>query len=188
MADAPPETPPDVPADVIKSEQPLRSPTPQETITAVLRPLLPMSPTSPTPGLTMSPEAQSDGEPSSPASHTPSPVQQLLTPLTNGRFTPVNNTAGLHLKQGRALFEEAESDGDDDDAGPEILQTPSKRLRLLITGDGADDQRSEGSRTALRSPDYENDMVDDIPISEDAGEARGDSLDDKMVNNLAREL
>lgn len=188
MADAPPETPPDVPADVIKSEQPVRSPTPQGTLRAVLHASLPMSPKSATPGLTMSPEAQSDGEPSSPAAYTSPPVQQLPTPLTDGRFAPVNHTAGLHLKRGRALFEEAESDGDDDEGGPETLQTPSKRPRLLVAGDGADDRRSAGSRTASRSPDHENDVVEDVPMSEDAGEARGDSPDAEMVDNLAREL
>lgn len=192
MADAPPNTPvvatPDAPADVVKSEQPVRSPTPQQTETAVSYPSLPMSPISPTPGLTMSPEAQSDGEPSSPASHTPSPIQQLPTPLTNGRFAPVNHAAGFHLKRGRALFEEPESDGDNDDGGPETLQTPSKRPRLLIPGDGTDDRRSEGSRTASRSPDDENNVAEDVPLSENAGEARGNSPDDEMVDNLAREL
>lgn len=194
MADAPPNAPADATpdanatADLGKSEQPVRSPTPQRMVPSVSHLSLPMSPTSPTPGLTMSPEAQPDGKPRSPASHTPSPVQQLPTPLTDGRFAPVNHTVDLLLKRGRAVFEEPESDDDDDDGGPGTLQTPSKRPRLLIAGDGTDDRKSEGSRTASRSPDDENDVVEDVPMSENAGETRGNSPDDEMVDNLAREL
>lgn len=192
MADALPNAPavaiPDAPADVVKIEQPFRSPIQPETIRDILYPSLPMSPTSPTPGLTMSPETVSDGEPSSPASHTPAPVQQLPTPSTNERFVNHQSLPPIGLKRGRALFEEPGSDGDDDDAGPETLQTPSKRPRLLIAGDGTDDRRSEGSRTASRSPDDGNDVVEDVPMSEKVGEARGSSPDDEMVDNLAREL
>lgn len=192
MADALPDAPavsiPDAPADVVKVEQPVRSPIQPETIRYILYPSLPMSPTSPTPGLTMSPEAVSDGESSSPASHTPAPVQQLPTPSTNERFVNHQSLPPIGLKRGRALFEEPENDGDDDEGGPETLQTPSKRPRLLVAGDGADDRRSEGSRTASRSPDDENDVFKDVPMSEDAGEARGDSPDAEMVDNLAREL
>lgn len=188
MADAPPDLRPDLLADVVKIEQPVRSPTSPRAGLAVLQSSLPMSPASPTPGLTMSPDAQSDGEPSSPASHTPSPVQQLPTPLTDGRFAPVDHTADLQLKRGRALFEDPESECDDDDGGPETLQTPSKRPRLLIAGDGTDDRRSQGSRTASRSPYDENDVVEYVPVSENAGESRGSSPDEQMVDNLAREL
>lgn len=188
LLDAPAVLIPDALADVVKVEQPIRSPIQPETIRYILYPSLPMSPTSPTPGLTMSPEAVSDGESSSPASYTPAPVQQLPTPSTNKRFVNHQSLPPIGLKRGRALFEEPENNGDDDEGGPETLQTPSKRPRLLVAGDGADDRRSEGSRTASRSPDDENDVVKDVPMSEDAGEARGDSPDAEMVDNLAREL
>lgn len=113
------------------------------------------------PRLTVSPETRRNAGPRSPASHTPSPVQQLPTPSTGGHFIAGQRAAALRRRRDRAEFEEElESDGDDDNDGPLTLETPSKRPRTS-TG-------SVSSHTAPGSSDPEADPLEDASMSEDA--------------------
>lgn len=174
------EVMPGVPLDVHSIEEPVRPSNRQRTRAAVMPP---------SPRRSMSPEAQPSSGTSSPASHTPLPAQQLPTPSTSGgRFVNDQHAASLGLKRDRAVFEEPESDGDEDDIGILALQTPSKRPRVSVPGDGAHDCSSAGSRTVSESPDDAAGMAEDVPISENTDEPVGSSPDDEMIANLARGL
>lgn len=135
---------PDVPLVLPSVEQPVRPSSRQRTRAAVMPP---------SPRHSMSPEAQPSPETSSRASYTPLPAQQLPTPSTGGRYVDIQPAAPLGLKRERDSFEEPESDGNEDENGSLLLQTPSKRPRVSIPGDGAYDRSSAGSRTVSTSSD-----------------------------------
>lgn len=140
-----------------------------------------MSPSSSSTGPTVSSEASQNLEPTSPASHTPSPTQQLPTPSTNDRFKMGEQKPTLGRKRGRSLFEEPESDGDDDDeGGPSTLHTPSKRPRVTLG--------REETRRVSRSSSDTTGTVEDVAMSEDADEMGGGSTDDEEIATLAVEI
>ncbi|KAG6360961.1 hypothetical protein INS49_012029 [Diaporthe citri] len=177
------EVTPGVPIDVRSVEQPVMHSSRQRTRAAVVPP---------SPRRKMSPEAQPSSRTSSPTPHTPLPAQQLPTPSTGGRYVDDQRAAPLGLKRDRDSFEEPDSDGDEDDIGTLALETPSKRPRISIPGDGADDWSSARSRTVPASPDPVAGMVENAPIPEDSkisedADYRGVSgPDDEMLANLAR--
>lgn len=122
------------------------------------------------PRQTMSPEARQSEGPRSPASHTPSPVQQLPTPSTGGNFIAGQRAAALRRKRERAVFdEELESDGDDDNNDPLTSETPSKRPRTS-TG-------SVSSHTDPGSSDHENDPLEGASMSASDDEPEDGCLD-----------
>lgn len=173
------EVMPGVTLDDHSAEEPVRPSSRQRTRAAIMPP---------SPRRSMSPEAQPSSRTSSPAPHTPMPAQQLPTPSTSGRFVNGQHEASLPLKRDREMFEEPESDGDEDDIGILALQTPSKRPRISIPGDGAYDWSSASSRTVSKSPEDTAGMVEDIPMPENADEPVGSGPDDEMIANLARGL
>lgn len=114
------------------------------------------------PRQTMSPETQPSSGVSSLASCTLSQARQFPTPSTGGRSTSVDHTAGLQLKRGRDLYEDLESDDNDDDdekPGPMVQQTPSKRPRLSSPRVGSHDTSRASSRANSSSSDDTTGMV-----------------------------
>lgn len=168
------------PLDAARIGKPIRPLVLQHKRAAILPSPPPMSPSSSPTGPTVSSEASQNLEPTSPASHTPSPTQQLPTPSTNGGFMKRQLETALGRKRNRALFEEPESDGDDDDGGPSTLQTPSKRPRVTLG--------REETRTVSRSSSDTTGTVGDVAMSEDADELGGGSTDEEEIATLAVEI
>lgn len=167
--------------DAASIGKPIRPLVLQHKRAAILPSPPPMSPSSSSTGPTVSSEASQNLEPTSPASHTPSPTQQLPTPSTNGRFKMGEQKTTPGRKRGRSLFEEPESDGDDDDdGGPSTLQTPSKRPRVTLG--------REETRTVSRSSSDTTGTVENVTMSEDADELGSDSADDEEIATLAVEI
>lgn len=173
------EVMPGVTLDDYSVEEPVGPSSRQRTRAAIMPP---------SPRRSMSPETQPGSRTSSPASQTPLPAHQLPTPSTGGRFINDQHATSIPLKRDREMFEEPESDGDEDEIGILALQTPSKRPRISIPGDGAYDWSSAGSRTVSKSPDDTTGMIENVPVSDNADEPGGSSPDDEMFANLARGL